>query len=441
MSYPTIPFLTLPDPEVAIKGSRDPLGYETIWTGLGRRIVSNLTTVTTSVRGFTTLMLGYYFASQIIDSSDREESDFISLFLKFEQIAAYSRYAWDVYRIDEGSDIRGIERVKKYTDEGRGKVIISSAHKNQILSEQRTYGLWGLYSVSAKNSGIINAETLRVTPEALEFIENEILPHFEKAGNVHKKIMDILAKDSYNLEPGKGGRDERIGRIIADLHKPAFTIRERDFYIKHLLFGNIDDVSFQSQFWNCLEKVVKKSGNDTWSYGFSRNELHDVILEAGESKLAVRLQEIDHLDWLLYITNTIFSYILGKHGFPVEDVVQKVSSYGKYAGLINVDALERLKPLIAHYSGTEHANRILEIAQLIRDNKFSDAVQIMIIHNSEIMNKRWGGGAWVVIKEDKLDVRFGLEEMELDELGDLNVMYSSYFLNSIKQIGKQLFGY
>ena len=43
-------FLTLEDPRAQVKGSRDPLGVQPLWSGFGRHLVRNLTTVTTSVR-------------------------------------------------------------------------------------------------------------------------------------------------------------------------------------------------------------------------------------------------------------------------------------------------------------------------------------------------------------------------------------------------------
>jgi hypothetical protein len=46
MSILATPFLTDIDPQAAIKGSRDPLGLQTIWARLGRHVVGNLTTVT-----------------------------------------------------------------------------------------------------------------------------------------------------------------------------------------------------------------------------------------------------------------------------------------------------------------------------------------------------------------------------------------------------------
>jgi hypothetical protein len=59
------PFLTDLDARAQVKGSRDPLGAQSVWTRLGRQVVGNLTTVTNSVRDFTTLLLGYYFAERV----------------------------------------------------------------------------------------------------------------------------------------------------------------------------------------------------------------------------------------------------------------------------------------------------------------------------------------------------------------------------------------
>jgi len=63
----TSPFLTDLDSRAAVKGSRDPLGIQQIWTRLGRPVVGNLTTVNNSVRDFTTMLLGYYLAARLAD--------------------------------------------------------------------------------------------------------------------------------------------------------------------------------------------------------------------------------------------------------------------------------------------------------------------------------------------------------------------------------------
>ena len=63
------PFLTEADSRAAIRGSRDPLAIIPIWSQFGRHVVGNLTTVTNSVRGFTTLLIGIYLANEIQGSA------------------------------------------------------------------------------------------------------------------------------------------------------------------------------------------------------------------------------------------------------------------------------------------------------------------------------------------------------------------------------------
>src|SRR6478735_988758 len=79
------PFLTDLDSRAAVKGSRDPLGIQQLWTRFGRRVVGNLTTVSTSVRDFTTVLLGYHFAAELAD--DQGPGSELETFLKWEQLA------------------------------------------------------------------------------------------------------------------------------------------------------------------------------------------------------------------------------------------------------------------------------------------------------------------------------------------------------------------
>src|SRR5439155_24956326 len=83
-----VPFLTDLDSRAAVKGSRDPLGIQQIWTRLGRHVVGNLTTVSGSVRDFTTTLLGYYFAARLAD--DLGPGTELATVLKWEQLAAYA---------------------------------------------------------------------------------------------------------------------------------------------------------------------------------------------------------------------------------------------------------------------------------------------------------------------------------------------------------------
>ena len=172
----TTPFLTDLDTRAAVKGSRDPLGIQSIWTRFGRHVVGNLTTVSDSIRDFTTLLLGYHFAESLADETDSGSE--LAVFLRWEQLAAYSRAA-----VNQETGFRGTERVWKNLNEGKPRrVVISDDRAQQILGNQKIYGLWGLYTMPARASGLLHGTPTRLTPPAREMVQETYIPLLEDGG-------------------------------------------------------------------------------------------------------------------------------------------------------------------------------------------------------------------------------------------------------------------
>ena len=134
-----------------------------VWTRFGRHVVGNLTTVTTSVRDFTTLLLGYFWAERV--SAELGPGSELATFLKWEQLAAYSRA-----KLNRDYSFRGTESVKQTLNHG-SRVTLSNSRAFQILSDQQTYGIWGLYSVASAASGLVEQDPARWTPAGLQFVE------------------------------------------------------------------------------------------------------------------------------------------------------------------------------------------------------------------------------------------------------------------------------
>ena len=170
-------FLTLEDPRARVKGSRDPLGVQPVWTAFGRHIVANLTTVTDSLRGFTVLLLGRYLGERLLREGKISEEDVVDVFLQTEQVCGYVRCLG--LGGDAGSEgrILGIERVRRRISEGGSTIKIGTTPDATILSDQKTYGLWGLFSVSARVSKLLREGPVGVTCKAREFIKCQYLPH------------------------------------------------------------------------------------------------------------------------------------------------------------------------------------------------------------------------------------------------------------------------
>lgn len=244
-------FLTDIDPKATVKGSRDPLGYQPIWTRFGREIVGNLTQTTRTVRGFTTLLLGLYFADDRIHAGAARNEDRLELFLKFEQLAAYSRVAY----APEGSAPLGVNRVRKRLSEGKG-VPISAARSAQILSSQKSYGLWGLYSVAARASGLVDRHEQRPTLQGREHVDKVLLPRLKKnEPQAIDQIRSLIEKDSKFYPTGRhAGVAKALAKVLGAKLEPA----ERTLYESALVLGTQGEdptQGRQERFWRGLQQV------------------------------------------------------------------------------------------------------------------------------------------------------------------------------------------
>lgn len=102
-------FLSLLDDRAKPKGSRDPLGFELVWTHFGRKAIGNLTTITSSITNFAVALLGFHWANQLHEhtpNSSRHKSVRES-FIRYEQLAGYLRY------LGNDKQLMGITRVSK----------------------------------------------------------------------------------------------------------------------------------------------------------------------------------------------------------------------------------------------------------------------------------------------------------------------------------------
>ena len=216
-------FLTMEDPNARIHGSRDPLGVQPVWASFGRQVVTNLTTVTNSIRGFTILLLGRMLTEKMIDKGTAGEQDALSIFLRTEQIGSYSRYL--AHGVDD--DIRGIERVKRFVEEHGSSVPIQDDISGMILSDQKVYGLWGLYSVSARTSGMIADGPVGLTEFTREFTDKHYWPVLQ---GVESKLFKLL-KNGGSL---KTHNNNPIFSTVSKLLPQTFTSEEVWFYSQTL---------------------------------------------------------------------------------------------------------------------------------------------------------------------------------------------------------------
>jgi len=442
-------FLTELDSRARVKGSRDPLGFMSIWTRFGREVVGNLTTVTLSVRSFTTLLLGLDLIEELIEAGKATEEQRLDLFIKFEQLAAYSRVAArsgdaEVVSQVEGEAIRGIERVRKRLD-SKKPVAISASPGDQILASQKVYGIWGLFPVAARASGLLRQDDMRLSDEARRFVAAEYRGGGARATDWSRKCRPFLLRDE-RFAPTR--EDRALAEALAARLKPKLSPREREFYGETLVLGRrLGDerlAARQERLWRLLEQVNGRS-TKSWAGAFDLTEL-DRVLEAidGEDPSGLRapLEEIRTVEPLLAAASSLFRCLLYSPGQRMSHVLREIESTWGKRGLkhLHIDRLEPLAARLGTSADPEGGPRLARLAVQLSGGDYAAAVRSLLEQNEAVMKGR-GAAPWIVVERGVLDVREREAPRPLPRLEKVQRLWANpYFLNSLKIVGAKVYG-
>jgi len=417
-------FLTLEDPNARIHGSRDPLGVQPVWASFGRHVVTNLTTVTTSIRGFTVLLLGRMLAEKMIDKGTTGEQDALSIFLRTEQIGSYARYiAHGV-----GDDIRGIERVKRFVEEHGSSVPIQDDLSGMILSDQKVYGLWGIYSVSARTSGIIADGPVGLTELTREFTDKNYWPVLQ---GVESKLFKLL-KDGGILKTRK---NDPIFSAVSKLLPQTFTSDEIWFYSQTLrdALHVKDNPSAKRQ--PLFAELLKNHSDLQIDTG--RSEILGLAKAARgkEDALALRLEKIARLEALFGPAEAIFDYLQTRGDQKPVDLASKIRDHwGEQVPYLSEPPIDDILPEIENIVGKELATVMKNCDLALDTGAYEDAIMGILEWNKIVMAAR-KAAPWIQLNDGKLDVRYRGQERELPDGKMLPGLWrNSYFIDALKRV-------
>lgn len=425
------PFLTDIDSRAVVKGSRDPLGIQQIWTRLGRHVVGNLTTVSNSVRDFTTLLLGYYFAERL--SHDLGPGTELATFLKWEQLSAYSRAVTDPH-----DAFRGTERVRKNLAES-SRVCLSDDRAHQILGNQKIYGLWGLYTSPARSSALVDGDPTRLTPRATEFVERHYLPLLEEGtGKNARRICELLREKLSKIDVRQSHSDviACVGKVL----QRRLLQPEKVFYREYLLEGGPNDQTEgrQQQLAELLVPTLTDK-NFNWSPAVVDDLAKSALSRRDEwHSLAYRLHRIRYSEAVLAPTAALFTYLLGLDGMAVMTVVDRIRA--EWGSSVRSVAPQDFRELKAELGGgdTATAERWLCISDSLAAGEYRELIRLLIHQNAHVMAAR-GGAPWIEMDSDKLRVRFRDEHGRLPQQASLGLLWRfPYFLDSLRTVAISL---
>jgi hypothetical protein len=438
----TTPFLTQLDARAAIKGSRDPLGVQSIWSRFGRHVVGNLTTVTSSVRDFTVTLLGYYFAERVADEGGTEGD--LATFLKWEQLAAYARA-----RVNKERGFRGTERVwRRLNEESRVQLGIDVGA--QILGNQKIYGLWGLYTIPAKASGLLEGDPTRLTAAARELVEREYLPLLAGAGQRDGRgIVDRLVGSSCTLDLRDGSKDAAVLRAVAKV-LGKLRAGEVDFYRRHLLFGGLHDAD-PHRGTNGKQRVFAELLTETLREADWSLSPESIAALASRAKgqagagpdLAYRLERLRTCELLLAPAVAFFEHVLECAELRPKDVAERVSqSWGRVPrATIDLDATRAIEPELRGPGGdVDTGTRWLRLAQAFHAGNYEEALAVVLEQNAAVMKARSAAAPWATVKAGKLHVSFKDERLpRLPKGAELPLYWRhAYFVESLRSVADAL---
>lgn len=412
-------FLSLLDDRARPKGSRDPLGFEMVWTHLGRKVVGNLTTITSSLGNFATALVGFAWAHEHSAGVPvgKRHLHVQDLFLKYEQLAAYLR------RLGGDYGIMGITRVRRRLEDGEDAQTISfgPGPEQQILSDQASYGLWGLYSTALRDTGLVKGDDREPTEKGRAIAE-EIRKHFDQG----KWMDDVLLRES-----GVTVEDllkHASAFVKAIRHKSVQTQLKRD-----LLTGNATH-ALQKTLWEVTQNIDLLPISDRDLSRFIQVVKDRLRPESpGHAKLAKSLEDIRGSERLLVAANNLFHYCRRKDAERFENVVAEIRKRRySYAHLPSPEDV----PLPGGQYGRDGA--LLEILRALRDGDHHQALRLILQLNRDVMKQR-GGAPWVEIENgDTLRVRVKNERAKLRNQNYIETHWEyDYFLGSFLRIAKE----
>jgi hypothetical protein len=406
-------FLSLLDERAKPKGSRDPLGFELVWSHYGRKVIGNLTTITSSMDNFAVALLGFYWANQLV-SMDKEESErhkFVrEVFLRYEQLTGYVRY------FGGATDIMGITRVKKRIHDDSLKITLGQSSAQQILSDQASYGLWGLYSSAARDTGLVEGNN-RIVTSLGQIITQVIL---QQLGSVADELFSLLTSSKPLDREALEGMAKAFMKAIH--HKNV-----QQPLLEALMSGN-DPEGVQNELWQITRKIFSQKRERPENI---EEFIKLVLADKPSGRLAQYLHEITDTERVLVAVNNLFHYCRRKDGESVEELLKTLD--GRY----HYPHLPETLP-IDNFPHKEHLSSILAA---FRSNEMPRLIDEILQLNKVVMQQR-SGAPWVEVEPgNTLRVKVKSEKAELGSQQEIEQRWDyDYFLGSFMNIASQHIG-
>lgn len=395
--------LALMDERSRPKGSRDPLGIEAIWSYMGRKVVGNLTTVTSNLDNFMVSLLCCAHASAATDQLEQIQTNF----LRAEQLAAYLRLAAG------NESFLGITRAK--ANFNKGHFSLGKEEPAQILSNQLSYGLWGLYSTAMQVAGLISGAERRLTEQGRTLVSEMVVCLSENQW----QSFNALAQRS------------QLGVADVGTLASAFNRMLRDKQLRRTMVKALLN-------WQSAKPLqVELYGRATEYLAHFKGEISvplfcEWLKESTETSDALRdtVTQIKSLEPLLVLAATLMDWLQGQNGSEraaLLDILQP-----RLEGLSFSNAWQTAAKL----PHSAFLRRLFEAGNA----HDADALINCVLEQNKLITQQRGGAAWLEWQGDVLRVRIANDRAYIPASLSSHCYgkwWNTYFIGSFLQIARQ----
>jgi len=377
-------FLTLLDPRIKPSGSRDPLGFQTIWVQLGRELVGkNLTTITSSIDNFIIALLACHY-SFLEENKDKKMEKFYIV----EQLGAYFRIAGK-----RKNNIMGITQAEK--NYAAKKIKLGSDPEAQIFGNQKTSGLWGYYSSALMMSGLINKDKNKIEEEGIKII-NQIINKFP----LDKYLtLSTLPVDNDNFEENSKIFINVLGIVYKDMVTAILKKSEFNIYDKAEIFFKLD---------------IKNNSYKEF-YVWMKNTYKD-------EPLTKKINAIKKIDNTLWVASKVFEFCRTQKGKKINEVADAIKKSSLSNILLDQSEIVKIKQFIEFWNNKE----------------FDKAIRELIEVHKKAMKPR-SSANWVSLETNGTLKVTVASKMNLPDLKEEIPWQYNYFLHSYMSVAYQVY--
>jgi hypothetical protein len=370
---------------------------------MGRKVVGNLTTVTSNLDNFMVALLCCHYANVGSDQLDNVQTSF----LRAEQLAAY-------LRLSEGDEsFLGITRAK--ANFNKHQLPLGKSEAAQILSNQLSYGLWGLYSTAMKVAGLIDGSDRQLTARGNDLACEMI----SRMGETQwQSFQEIAAGDLAKMESVEALAPAFVG-LLRDTALRASVV-------KALLQWKTARPLQLELYTFAIEYLSASNANLSVSV-FCRWLLEQPDIS---DPLRATIQQIQSLEPLLILAGTLMEWLQGQKGFKRADLLDILQA--RLENLAFADDWQQL-------GGLPHRAFLAHIFKAASDHDAQALINCVLEQNKQVMQQR-GGAAWLEWQGDVLRVRVANDRAVIpDSLQKYchGPWWNNYFIGSFLQIARQ----